>query len=249
MKKLVFLLSIPLIAISCSKDSVQDSFNNESFDASYQLGVSPWNGNNPHDSIGYHHNQLLKLLESSYNDLNQFSFEQFQDSILKVVLQYPGLGSISTFDFDLPAIINIISYNEKDSIVEIDNLLENTSYSIVAKEFIGDFIGGITTSNFQDYQDFKDYVISNEEYLINNADIFSSEEMFSLLIATSVARHSGYLWYFEEDVVNYSGIWGWVVVAADVVGAIDGGIRTNSWQGALTGGFVLSAAACLGFLF
>jgi hypothetical protein len=242
MKKLLFFFAIAFMMSSCSKDSVQDAFINESTNVSYQLGVNPWNDNNPHDSVGYHHNEVLKIFHSAYGDVRDYTIEQFEDSLLKVFQQYPFFENPTSIGFDLNEALNMISYNKQDSIIEYDGLFDNTSLSISAKEFFEDFVSGMTNSNFQDYQDFKNYVIINEEYLINNGDIFSSEEMFILLISTSVARHSGYLWYYEEDVVNYSGIIGWVIVGADAAGAIYGGIKDKSLKGAGIGAVYLSGA-------
>lgn len=233
---------------SCSKDSLQDSSTNENFEVSYQLGENPWNENNPHDSLGYHHNEVLKMFYSAYGDISGYTIDMFEDSLLKVLQQYPFFENPISLGFDINEVFDMMSYNVENSNIEYDYLLNNLSLSTNAKAFLEEFVSGVTNSDFQNYHDFKNYVITNEEYLISHEHMFSSEEMFMLLNSTSVARHSGYLWHYEEEVQSYGLFCCWITAGADLIGAAVGVYHDPSLKGAGIGAVTFSAAMGLGLL-
>lgn len=253
MKKVVFILcSFAIFSFySCSKSKTEvipSKLNTQSKKIMEEL---PSNVNNPHDSIGFHHNESLEYVKLQIQGTNLRNFD--------ILIEKSNEYSKNTFSSNIPDIETYLpssSYISRilaDSIYKFKNVIENSDYSVYSQGKLKDFVASLyLIDENKKYSDIKKDIISFENSITVDNNI-SNLEKDALLRVTSVARHSMFYWIKEYNTVQNIIVkrrpwWKWLVVGiADVAGGISGAIVAGpTLIGNIAGGISGAAGASAG---
>jgi len=208
---------------SCSSDNNYTSPHPEvERTESKSISASPYNENNPYDSIGIIHNIILSKVMDNANSSYTIS-DYYNSTKVQLDLYYPE--QIPKDFFTESDVLSIL--DDRDNYYS--NVVNDLDLDNVVKEELSNILNIIKNfgeGNIDDYNYLKEEIISYENSIINNTTINSENKQY-ILSFSSIARHSSYFWVMDapptQTVLGKNRWWKFIVViGADVIGAAGG---------------------------
>lgn len=228
-----------LILSSCNKEAGKGEFQ-QVMKLENIVAPSPDNPDNPFDEIGALHNLMMvecrENVEGYYNAHGTWSIDA-ADSIATLILAEHGFFVPA---YNLEFITSLLADSESYYI----NYVSQAGASHAVIEVISSLIGSTKELiNTDDpYIHIKECIVEQESEIMSNKNLHK-EEVFALLSAASVLRHSLYYWlsygsfgaemYLPSKENNKKGR-GWRIALADFAGALTGAL-TGAASGATVG--------------
>ncbi len=236
-----------IVFVSCNKEKNNDANGNLSRGPEKITLESPRNANNPYDTIGALHNILMdycrEKVREYYMDYGEWDVPA-ADDIATIVLANRGITApYLNYDYITSLFADSAScYVDYASTCGASTIEKETVYNIVS------LVRNLVLANAP-YSEIKELIVNQEAIVLQN-QLLSSNEKFDILSATSVLRHSLHYWLTNngfdagmslpakdddpQPTDNRASVW--EIALADLGGALSGAL-----SGASTGANVSSS--------
>lgn len=187
MKNLIkyVLCVLPLLYINCTEDLHNENpFNTDTVETEWEFSkISPSNSNNPYDSIGLVHNEILTTILDSGMPLESLS--QIDNEVSVLLNDYDGLFSETCSDS--------LTHQELSSFYLSPSVSLNTAFteaglSLNTRDEIEGLLGAILNRVNDPYESFHAWMVLYEEEIIQSN--YSIEEKRIILTIASLSRYS-----------------------------------------------------------
>lgn len=182
----VWILILPLFTMACSEEYVEKTtetaYKSKSMKKS---GIEPGNIDNPYDSAGIIHNEILEILDDT--DFNSMSVEDITILIDSVSAAHPEMISL-TDDAALSSRVTQITAILNHS-NPLNSVLAESSLGVSAKASFSTFLNSLLLVADSPYAEIHPIIVSYETTVLNST-VFSANDKRIILTASSVARYS-----------------------------------------------------------
>ena len=217
--KLFIAVTLTISITSCDKEKTTEY---QSDNSAKTVLVS--NPNNPYDTLGAHHNELMsecftliQQYENTYGNITNYH----AITLANRVLAENDLDTSNTRD-----IANTVGASVNDNFhTVINNSAPNQRCSLFTIALVDSVYTRSRTGEYG-YSDLYDYIIHKETYVLGSID-YTTEDLRYILSFTSVLRYSLYFWYDSfrgQMTLAKLPFWKWacriaVTAVCDAVGA------------------------------
>lgn len=219
----LFIFGILLFQTGCEKQEIINNPNDSTLksDNVYSWenieGIEIANSNNPIDSIGYHHNMMIDIIESicDPSTTTEKMFEVADSVIISNSYGYidDGFSSKKISDIYIPIC-------EVDS---FDYFLDTLTISLLQKNLIADLFEETLSYDGSNFAE----IINAIKLIENNAiDNYNKDDIQIFLMASSISRYSLAYWHtrlIASKSLSLKSWKKWVVGTCDVLGGVGGG--------------------------
>jgi hypothetical protein len=181
-----WLVILPLITIACSDEYTEQTIESANkSNVTKKSVITPANADNPYDSAGMLHNEILEILDETAS--NSQSIEEITILIDSVSAVHPDLMLLSN-DPTVSSRVSEITWIINTSDPAID-LLGSLSLSSSARASFLAFLNSLLLAADSPYEDIHPIIVSYETSVIGSSS-FSAVDKQIILTASSVARYS-----------------------------------------------------------
>ncbi|MBU0941519.1 MAG: hypothetical protein KKD36_08815 [Bacteroidetes bacterium] len=221
----LWLVILPLLIVSCTNDSINDTERIENKVANKKSGklnrtmqnLSPENSANEYDIAGKLHNDILEIyLTDNYQYTTIAEVNQRIKSIVAANTSLSALNLDANSAVDLEEINEIITNPQS----KLQGTIANSSLTTIAKLSLSNFMNTVTTLENEEYESIYQTIVSYESYVITDPQ-FTSEDKRIILTTSSLVRYS---LYFAKERKDKD----WDSSVGNRAGAIVGALENSS---------------------
>lgn len=231
--KYILIISLGLSMLNCADEEI---YNINESQQSYESrdhknpNQKPFNYNNPYESMGLLHNEIL----SSYLELENPP-EDLEGIAVKVQQLISEQSQVTgTYQVAMPDLIELqaILENPESSLIHIIN---DSNLSSEGKTSVSDFFDALLLMSDKEFDSILAYIIDYEADVLNDDHLKAAEKQV-ILTVTSILRHS---FFYEKGRDDDD----WVTSVGNIAAAVKGSLSNglNAVQHALIAGLVQMA--------
>lgn len=198
------------------------------------------NSANPLDEVGAFHNDVLNEFIAS-NPPAGLTHDQVVSRVRAILFSDPRAEALGITEEDWNTSFITTAYGQYEQ--QYSPMISSSGLSNPSQEYIQDLINKTFQPTIT-YDGYISFVKDKEAFLINQLQSQIPQSEYRLLLAaSSVARHSCYLWIVQHRMGGYEkggselevNLFkpkrGWIILGADVLGGVIGGGLAGAYYG------------------